>query len=131
MGIMLITHDLGVVAEVADDVAVMYLGRVAERAALMTSFMTRNIRTALLHFIPKLEVHRQERLDSIHGWCLIHSIAPAAVPFTHVAMPPFQDAVTTIVPHASTSAQIGTVSCLLYSEEDLRCLRCLASLKPA
>ena len=28
MGIVLITHDLGVVAEMADDVAVMYLGRV-------------------------------------------------------------------------------------------------------
>ena len=32
MAIILITHDLGIVAEMADEVAVMYAGRVVERA---------------------------------------------------------------------------------------------------
>src|SRR5207247_29726 len=36
--IMLITHDLGVVAELADDVVVMYAGRVVERASVTTLF---------------------------------------------------------------------------------------------
>src|SRR5437867_10323484 len=38
MAIMLITHDLGVIAEMATDVAVMYLGRVVERAAVDAIF---------------------------------------------------------------------------------------------
>ncbi len=36
--IILITHDLGVIAEVADDVAVMYAGRIVERAPVAALF---------------------------------------------------------------------------------------------
>jgi len=38
MGLVLITHDLGVVAEVADQVAVMYAGRVVERGTIFELF---------------------------------------------------------------------------------------------
>jgi peptide/nickel transport system ATP-binding protein len=38
LALMIITHDLGVVAEVADDVAVMYAGRIVEKASLRTLF---------------------------------------------------------------------------------------------
>lgn len=42
--IMLITHDLGVVAEMADFVVVMYAGKVIEEALVVELFKTRNIR---------------------------------------------------------------------------------------
>src|SRR5262249_24149766 len=38
MGILLITHDLGVIAEMADEVAVMYSGRIVERASVQELF---------------------------------------------------------------------------------------------
>ena len=45
--IMLITHDLGVIAEMADFVVVMYAGRVVERGQALEVFKTRAIRTQL------------------------------------------------------------------------------------
>jgi len=69
MAIMLITHDLGVVAEMADDVAVMYLGRVVEHAEVDAVFHdARHPYTqALLRSIPTVGSEARERLASIRG----------------------------------------------------------------
>jgi peptide/nickel transport system ATP-binding protein len=69
MAIIVITHDLGVVAEMADDVAVMYLGRVAETADVDSIFHDpRHPYTqALLRSIPKVGRKARQRLDSIRG----------------------------------------------------------------
>ena len=69
MAIMLITHDLGVVAEMATDVAVMYLGRVVERAPVDAIFHApRHPYTrALLRSIPRMRVRSRERLTPIAG----------------------------------------------------------------
>ncbi|GIV77756.1 MAG: dipeptide/oligopeptide/nickel ABC transporter ATP-binding protein [Litorilinea sp.] len=72
MAIMLITHDLGVVAEMADDVAVMYLGRVVERGDVDSIFHDPQhpYTRALLRSIPRLGFTlegKRERLDSIRG----------------------------------------------------------------
>ncbi len=69
MAIMLITHDLGVVAEMADDVAVMYLGRVVEMSDVDTIFHNPQhpYTKALLRSIPKVSGGARERLDSIRG----------------------------------------------------------------
>jgi peptide/nickel transport system ATP-binding protein len=68
MSIMLITHDLGVVAETCDDVVVMYAGRVVERADVKTLFGSpRHHYTAgLLRSVPSYERER-ERLEEIKG----------------------------------------------------------------
>ena len=66
--IILITHDLGVVAEVADEVLVMYAGRVVERAPVQALFdMPQHPYTiGLLGAIPRLDLE-QTRLVSIEG----------------------------------------------------------------
>jgi peptide/nickel transport system ATP-binding protein len=69
MAIMLITHDLGVVAEMATDVVVMYLGRVVEQAPVDAIFHTpRHPYTrALLRSIPRIRARTRERLTPIMG----------------------------------------------------------------
>jgi peptide/nickel transport system ATP-binding protein len=69
MAIMLITHDLGVVAEMATDVAVMYLGRVVEQAPVDAIFHApRHPYTqALLRSIPRMRARSRERLTPIAG----------------------------------------------------------------
>ena len=68
MSVLLITHDLGVVAETADRVAVMYAGRIMEYAPIETIFSNvRNPYTkGLLTSMPQLE-QRRERLNAIPG----------------------------------------------------------------
>ena len=66
--IILITHDLGVVAEMADDVAVMYAGQIVERAAVCDLFARPEhpYTVGLLGSIPRLD-EKRERLPSIEG----------------------------------------------------------------
>ena len=68
MAIVLITHDLGVVAEMADSVAVMYAGRVVEQSAGAAIFddPQHPYTLGLLGSIPKLEEER-DRLLAIEG----------------------------------------------------------------
>ncbi|MFM2106071.1 MAG: hypothetical protein RL338_1103 [Chloroflexota bacterium] len=68
MAIMLITHDLGVIAEMCDDVVVMYSGKVVERADVATIFERPHhpYTKGLLASIPRLG-ERRERLEVIQG----------------------------------------------------------------
>jgi peptide/nickel transport system ATP-binding protein len=68
MAVMLITHDLGVVTEIADRVAVMYAGRIMEYSPIQTLFQqVRNPYTkGLLESIPPLE-EKRPRLNVIPG----------------------------------------------------------------
>ncbi len=67
--VILITHDLGVVAQMCDDVAVMYAGRVLEYASRQTLFTAPQhpYTWGLLESIPRLEAPRTERLSPIAG----------------------------------------------------------------
>jgi peptide/nickel transport system ATP-binding protein len=69
MAIVIITHDLGVVAEMADDIAVMYAGRIVETASAAQVFAAPEhpYTWGLLKSIPRLDVPREEDLVPIPG----------------------------------------------------------------
>ncbi|MBZ6078439.1 ABC transporter ATP-binding protein [Microvirga puerhi] len=67
--IIIITHDMGVVAEMADDVAVMYGGRVVEQGPVDTIFAApaHPYTHLLLTTVPRLDGHRKSSLRTIEG----------------------------------------------------------------
>ena len=85
MGMIFITHDLGVVAEIADTVAVVYLGRVVERGTAEDIFYNPQhpYTQALLSSIPKLGARRArgQRLHAIEGMVPHPLNRPAGCPF--------------------------------------------------
>jgi oligopeptide/dipeptide ABC transporter ATP-binding protein len=82
MSILFITHDLGVVAEIADDVAVMYMGRVVEYTDVETIFHNPQhpYTISLLHSIPKIGPTRS-RLNPIRGMVPSPYDYPTGCPF--------------------------------------------------
>ncbi len=101
MSIMLITHDLGVIAEMADDVAVMYAGKIVEQADVNTIYEHPHhpYTRGLLASIPRLGEKRQ-RLEVIKGvvpnplnlptGCLFKRRCPQAMPVCDNP-PPFRE----------------------------------------
>src|SRR5579863_2190488 len=69
MAIVIITHDLGVVAEIADEIAVMYAGRIVEHAPTQEIFARPQhpYTWGLLKSIPRLDTPRDEELVPIPG----------------------------------------------------------------
>lgn len=70
--ILFITHDLGVINEMADDVAVMYCGQVVEKASVRTIFSRDNkyshpYTEGLMFSIPRLDTPPGVRLEAIQG----------------------------------------------------------------
>ena len=100
--IMLITHSLGVVAEMADNVVVMYAGRIVERADVKTIFADPQhpYTLGLLGSIPKLGVE-EDRLATIPGTvpnpqampsgCLFNPRCPIAEDRCRVEAPPLAE----------------------------------------
>jgi peptide/nickel transport system ATP-binding protein len=106
MAMVLVTHDLGVVAGRTDEIAVMYAGQIVEKAPTRTLFA--NVRMpyteALLKSIPKLEDPSHTRLQIIGGrppnlisppsGCRFAPRCPYAQPKCHTEQPPLVEAET-------------------------------------
>ncbi|MCW2969969.1 MAG: peptide transporter ATPase [Solirubrobacterales bacterium] len=104
MAIVIITHDLGVIAEVADDIAVMYAGRIVETASAELVFAgpEHPYTWGLLKSIPTLDSPREEDLVPIPGTppslinppsgCHFHPRCPYAQPDHSVIDPSLQPA---------------------------------------
>jgi peptide/nickel transport system ATP-binding protein len=118
MSIMLITHDLGVVAEMADSVMVMYLGRVVEQAPVDDVFHDPKhpYTQALLRSIPKLGSQSGEKLETIRGAIPGPYARPGGCTF-HPRCPAFMPGVCDVkVPPLYTLPDGRRVACLLYAE---------------
>jgi oligopeptide/dipeptide ABC transporter ATP-binding protein len=116
MAIMLITHDLGVVAEMATDVAVMYLGRVVEQAPVDAIFHAPKhpYTRALLRSIPRMRARSRERLTPIAGSVPHPYDRPPGCPF-HPRCPDFMPGTCDRqTPDSRGVGERHTVSCFLY-----------------
>jgi peptide/nickel transport system ATP-binding protein len=119
MAIMLITHDLGVAAQVADEVAVMYLGEVVEQgpASAVLSRPKHPYTQALVRSVPRLGQQGAERLVAVRGTVPPPYERPAGCRF-HPRCDAFMAGkCDRIVPARVRSDEID-VACLLYGEED-------------
>ena len=117
--VVVITHDLGVVAEVADEIAVMYAGRIVEHADTDTTFAAPEhpYTWGLLSSIPRLDAPRDEELVPIAGrppsliqlpgGCSFHPRCPYVKP-AHTKTDPALEPVADNPRHG--------VACLLASE---------------
>lgn len=119
MAIMLITHDLGVVAQVADDVAVMYLGRVVEANSVQGIFREpRHPYTrGLLDSVPRLGSGNTPRLASIPGSVPSAFVRVAGCPFH----PRCEHAIAGVCdvgapPPETHFADGASVACVLYND---------------
>jgi oligopeptide/dipeptide ABC transporter ATP-binding protein len=83
MSVLIITHDLGVVAEVADEVAVMYASRIVEYAPARDLFREplHPYTLGLLRSIPRLDTRRGEKLNVIPGTVPNPLRFPSGCPF--------------------------------------------------
>jgi oligopeptide/dipeptide ABC transporter ATP-binding protein len=98
--LMLITHDLGVIAEMADDVVVMYAGEIVESAPVNTLFEhpAHPYTRGLLSSIPQLSTTKDSRLNVIRGsvpnplfypaGCRFEPRCPYAMPVCRERQPP-------------------------------------------
>ncbi|NYV75712.1 ABC transporter ATP-binding protein [Streptomyces sp. UH6] len=98
MGLILITHDLGVVADVADRIAVMYAGRIVETAPVHDLYKApaHPYTRGLLDSIPRLD-HKGRELYAIKGLPPSLTAIPPGCPF-HPRCPMAQDVCRTDVP---------------------------------
>jgi peptide/nickel transport system ATP-binding protein len=118
MSIMFITHDLGVVAEMADDVVVMYLGRVVESAPVVSLFHDPKhpYTKALLHSIPKLSDKSGGRLEPITGYVPDPYTQLPGCPFHPRCSSMIAGVCDVVIPQLIPAASDHWVSCHLYSE---------------
>ncbi|OQA47346.1 MAG: Oligopeptide transport ATP-binding protein OppD [Chloroflexi bacterium ADurb.Bin325] len=98
MAMMYITHDLGVIADIADEVAVMYLGMVVEYADVRSTFREplHPYTQLLLKSIPRIGRKARTRLDAIEG--------NVPIPLNLRAQCPFLDRCPQVIPGVCESA---------------------------
>jgi len=116
MGLVLITHDLGVVAEVADRIAVMYAGRIVEQADALSLFRSPGhpYTAALMRSLPRLDA-KGTALETIRGLPPSLLDIPPGCPF-HPRCPRAEDVCAAHLPPA-VGLGPGRTSACHFAEE--------------
>jgi peptide/nickel transport system ATP-binding protein len=119
MAIMLITHNLGVVAEMADDVVVMYLGRVVEEGPVDDIFHNPKhpYTKALLQSIPSIDSQPRIKLPTISGSIPHPYNRPSGCPFYPRCEAYMKGTCEKAEPKLSAAGDHQRVSCFLYEEQ--------------
>jgi len=120
MAVMFITHDLGVVAEIAHNVLVMYLGNVVEYGNVDDVFHDPKhpYTKALLRSIPKMGLGNQTRLDTIRGMVPHPFDRPQGCPFHPRCDEKIPGVCDVYSPHPEPISPGREVNCLLFSDFD-------------
>ena len=117
MSILLITHDLGVVAEIAERVMVMYAGEIVESGSVYDLFRSplHPYTVGLMKSIPVLEPTQQKisKLNEIPGMVPSLSQVPSGCPF-HPRCPSAETRCQTDKPRLKETAHAHAVSCWLH-----------------
>jgi peptide/nickel transport system ATP-binding protein len=119
LAVILITHDMGVIAEMADDVVVMYLGKEVEKGPVDAIFHApRHPYTrSLLRSIPSVLARPRSRLATITG-SIPHPFArPAGCPFHPRCPDKLPGICDTIVPIEAVIGERHAAACHLYTTE--------------
>jgi peptide/nickel transport system ATP-binding protein len=119
MAIMFITHSLGVIAEIADEVAVMYLGKIVEQGSVEDIFdrPKHPYTQALLKSIPRIDKKAGSRLTTIEGVVPDPYEVPRGCPFSD-RCPSFMKGICDeVVPSPSEVEKDHFVRCFLHSDE--------------
>jgi len=120
MSVLFITHDLGVVAEIADKVVVMYLGRDIESGDVDAIFHEAKhpYTRALLQSIPRYDSRQTRRLYSIKGTVPHPFARPGGCPFHPRCDDFIAERCDSIDPSRHKLSRSHSVRCLLYSAAD-------------
>lgn len=118
MAMLFITHDLGVVAEIADEVVVMYLGLVVERGTVDEIFHDPKhpYTRSLLKSIPRLGQTRLKRLDSIRGMVPSPFDRPQGCPFHTRCDSAIPGTCDVVLPLPTQLGDRRDVRCVLYGD---------------
>jgi peptide/nickel transport system ATP-binding protein len=118
MAVMMITHDLGVIAQVADDVVVAYAGKGVEYADVETVFEkpAHPYTQALYHSIPHLRESRKRKLEVIRGTVPNPLNFPSGCRF-HPRCTQAQELCAEVEPQLETIGSNHTVRCFIYNQE--------------
>jgi peptide/nickel transport system ATP-binding protein len=118
MAILFITHNLGVIAQLADDICVMYGGRVVERASVDALFYDPKhpYTQALLRSVPRIGQTSGKQLAAIEGNVPHPFAIPSGCPFHPRCASAIDGVCDVITPGVITVGEDHTVVCHLYDE---------------